>query len=596
MRGKYSKNKFFQKFPQIIQTYFQGSESTQPEDVEKLFKKAENKKESYKKKCKKEDLPIIMVLFDELGLAERSESNPLKVLHHKLEYTGKEEDISFVGISNYSLDAAKVNRALVLTVPDLDQKIDDLIETSCNIVESISEKLKNEPIFKIISNTYFKYKEELQIIKELVVYKQYVSIMEKPGIGLLLKSKNNQAEAPSENGTIISGISDNPDINKDTEEKTNQREKRQFDEIKKEKIFKDLFKKDDKIKKDFHGNRDFYNIIKGIAIELGKLGDTNDEEKVPIIIKYIERNIGGIEYEIDIDFKLVTDDIGKRIRTIKGILDDYDWPDKENKKVNSVFLFKKLYNLVCEKDDPNSKLRIGKTKINEYNINNCINENIKDVNSRYLLLEIRPSLTSLIYQNIKLQNPFKNIILYDGSSFVDDNNKEYRFKKINKIQEDAKEDKLIIIENLNQIHPFLFDLYNMNYIIKDEKKFIRICLENFNEQLTLVNNKFRIIIFVDKSFVNQCELALLNRFEKIILSFDKLLDYKLKRISTNLIKELNLKKIIKKYKDINYSLNDLLINCGEEDIQGLIYYYSKEAQKKNNEDNEEQQENNIDEI
>ena len=546
MRGKYSKNKFFQKFPQIIQTYFQGSESTQPEDVEKLFKKAENKKESYKKKCKKEDLPIIMVLFDELGLAERSESNPLKVLHHKLEYTGKEEDISFVGISNYSLDAAKVNRALVLTVPDLDQKIDDLIETSCNIVESISEKLKNEPIFKIISNTYFKYKEELQIIKELVVYKQYVSIMEKPGIGLLLKSKNNQAEALNENGTIISGISDNPDINKDTEEKTNQREKRQFDAIKKEKIFKDLFKKDDKIKKDFHGNRDFYNLIKGIAIELGKLGDTNDEEKVPIIIKYIERNIGGIEYEIDIDFKLVTDDIGKRIRTIKGILDDYDWPDKENKKVNSVFLFKKLYNLVCEKDDPNSKLRIGKTKINEYNINNCINENIKDVNSRYLLLEIRPSLTSLIYQNIKLQNPFKNIILYDGSSFVDDNNKEYRFKKINKIQEDAKEDKLIIIENLNQIHPFLFDLYNMNYIIKDEKKFIRICLENFNEQLTLVNNKFRIIIFVDKSFVNQCELALLNRFEKIILSFDKLLDNNLKRISTNLIKELKLKNIIKK--------------------------------------------------
>ena len=99
---------------------------------------------------------------------------------------------------------------------------------------------------------------------------------------------------------------------------------------------------------------------------------------------------------------------------------------------------------------------------------------------------------------------------------------------INKIQDDAKEDTLIIIENLNQIHPFLFDLYNMNYIIKDEKKFVRICLENFNEQLTLVDNNFRIIIFVDKKFVNQCELALLNRFEKIILSFDKLLDNNLK--------------------------------------------------------------------
>ena len=47
MRGKYSKPKngkksFFTKYPQINQTYFQGSESTAPEDVENLFKKTED--------------------------------------------------------------------------------------------------------------------------------------------------------------------------------------------------------------------------------------------------------------------------------------------------------------------------------------------------------------------------------------------------------------------------------------------------------------------------------------------------------------------------------------------------------------------------
>jgi hypothetical protein len=41
--------------------------------------------ESYKK-----DLPIIMALFDELRFAKSSERNPVKVLHHKLEYTGKD--------------------------------------------------------------------------------------------------------------------------------------------------------------------------------------------------------------------------------------------------------------------------------------------------------------------------------------------------------------------------------------------------------------------------------------------------------------------------------------------------------------------------
>ena len=52
MRGKYSKKDFFKKYPQIIQIYFQGSESTIPEDVEKLFMKAENLYHNFKKRMK----------------------------------------------------------------------------------------------------------------------------------------------------------------------------------------------------------------------------------------------------------------------------------------------------------------------------------------------------------------------------------------------------------------------------------------------------------------------------------------------------------------------------------------------------------------
>jgi transcriptional regulator with PAS, ATPase and Fis domain len=50
MRGKYSLNQFFMKYPQINQIYFQGSESTEPEDLIKLFNKAESKSKSLKKK------------------------------------------------------------------------------------------------------------------------------------------------------------------------------------------------------------------------------------------------------------------------------------------------------------------------------------------------------------------------------------------------------------------------------------------------------------------------------------------------------------------------------------------------------------------
>ena len=52
MKGKYSKRQFFQKFP-IIQIYFQGSESTYPEDLERLFRKAESKANSVRVKTLK---------------------------------------------------------------------------------------------------------------------------------------------------------------------------------------------------------------------------------------------------------------------------------------------------------------------------------------------------------------------------------------------------------------------------------------------------------------------------------------------------------------------------------------------------------------
>ena len=629
MRGKYSNKKFFKLFPRIIQTYFQGADTTIPEDVENLFKKANDKLKYYKDHPNLEK-PISLALFDELGLAERSKSNPLKVLHSKLEYSGKDKDVGFIGISNYSLDAAKVNRALVLTVPDLDKQLDELIETSRNIVESISPRLQNHIIFEILSNTYFQYKQQLQIIKELIVYKKYATEYYSNTIVNQTEQADNQTKntlenLKTENGKIKTTIAvqtqENNDLefnienntiyserkseekvsNNDTDnldEKKN-KEKREFESIKATKEFKKMLQKENKIRKDFQGNRDFYNLIRGIANDFAKLGDTTDnKEKIEIIIKYIERNFGGIEYDIDIDYNLKLGDMENQIKTIINILSEYK-SYKPNKpcKVSSVFLMKKLYNLSCEKKS-SINLQIDKSKINDYNINNCIKENINDTNGRYLLMEIKKTLTPLIHQNIKLQNPFKKIVLYDGSPFGEDNNKEYRYNIINQIQNDAKEEKIILIENLDQIHAFLFDLYNMNYQIIEDKKYARICLDNFDEQLTEVNSKFRIIILVEKKFVNNCGLAFLNRLEKMIVSFDKLLDKNLETKAKNLIQEINLKTRVEKYpySDIKYLLKDLLINCGDDEIQGLVYnFFYLYTESNNDNDNDDQKTENLDE-
>ncbi len=46
---------------------------------------------------------IVLVMIDEIGLAEISPYNPLKVLHSYLD----NPKVSFVGISNWALDASK---------------------------------------------------------------------------------------------------------------------------------------------------------------------------------------------------------------------------------------------------------------------------------------------------------------------------------------------------------------------------------------------------------------------------------------------------------------------------------------------------------
>ena len=63
---------------------------------------------------------MFVVVIDEIGLAELSPHNPLKVLHAFLE----EFKIGFVGISNWALDDSKRNRGINLSKPD--PTIDDL--------------------------------------------------------------------------------------------------------------------------------------------------------------------------------------------------------------------------------------------------------------------------------------------------------------------------------------------------------------------------------------------------------------------------------------------------------------------------------------
>ena len=173
----------------------------------------------------------------------------------------------------------------------------------------------------------------------------------------------------------------------------------------------------------------------------------------------------------------------------------------------------------------------------------------------------------------------------EGSPFPDDIGLQYQYRLLNIIQEHMKKNNLLIVQNLNLIFPFLYDVFNMNYIKKEGKNFARICHGNLSDQqLVYVNKQFRLIVLINNKSMNSAEPPFLNRFEKIKNNFMGLLeDYQIELIRDLKFNEFNADKIILQIehynKKINYNIKELLFGCKEEDIQGLIYVYSMDLNK-----------------
>ena len=591
MEGKYSKKEFFKLYPSIIQTYFQGSDSTKPKDVDDIFAKAEGRLEGQKKN-KGTDLPISMILFDELGLAERSKYNPLKALHSHLELDGNTKGISFIGISNWILDAAKINRALVLSVPDLDSSLGDLKTTSISIAESINDNFGLNKIFnKILPNVYHEFKDNLKLLKILTVYKQYELQEYKNLIDKYKKDVDFQKIFPGidlKNEENILKISEyetfkkkKNDLKKFIEEKKKKYLKKNKEknsninseenlflgeEILNNKDFQKLLENDRKIKEDFLGNRDFYYIIKGLANEMN---DNNLDYKV-IIKQYIERNFGGfkitIDFEKDYEFQKYKEE--KYTKFLERIL-----LKTEKTEWTSVQIFVIIFNIYCELNEEADSV-IDEANLDDFNYMKNIIDNIKDIKSRYLLLGINSSLASLIHQKIE-KDIGKKVYFHVGSPFPNDNSKEYLDKKIIEIQKHGESENgdIIILHNLNQVYPYLYDLFNKNFIKKDGKQYARISLGNYTEILAPINRSFRIIVMVNKNYLDKIEPPLLNRFEKILLSFRDLIDEEQNNFANIISSELDMKKYEDKLKyKINYRLKNLLIGCHKEHLLAMIYY------------------------
>lgn len=152
LRGLESKDDWFKTLPGLFAVTYQGSESSTSEGILLVFEKAKKIVIAHQNVNNNENNQIIpLIVFDEMGLAEISKNNPLKVLHSLLE--GNNLEMAFVGISNWRLDASKMNRGVFVARSDL--TLDDLENTARVILES----------YIIDVNNYIDYKDEYKFIE-----------------------------------------------------------------------------------------------------------------------------------------------------------------------------------------------------------------------------------------------------------------------------------------------------------------------------------------------------------------------------------------------------------------------------------------------
>ena len=86
---------------------------------------------------------VACVVLDEVGLAEDSPNLPLKILHSLLEDSGPSEitqkglNVSFIGLSNWALDPAKMNRGIMVQLED--PAPEELVKTAHAIIDLPSD-------------------------------------------------------------------------------------------------------------------------------------------------------------------------------------------------------------------------------------------------------------------------------------------------------------------------------------------------------------------------------------------------------------------------------------------------------------------------
>ena len=179
MQGVNSTSDLFKKLKQIHVLSFQCSAVSDAVGIEAVFNQC-----AQLQKNQPQDKFVAVVVLDEIGLAEDSPKMPLKVLHPLLENaftatqlaSDRRTKVGFVGISNWALDPAKMNRGIFVTRGKPSPQ--DLQKTAEAIFESDKEKIQGSgSVIKALTSAYLQIYDEQAKEKEFFGLRDYYGLL-----------------------------------------------------------------------------------------------------------------------------------------------------------------------------------------------------------------------------------------------------------------------------------------------------------------------------------------------------------------------------------------------------------------------------------
>ncbi|CAB4390856.1 unnamed protein product [Rhizophagus irregularis] len=175
LRGSDSNDKYFRKLPQIYLIPHQGSSSSTSDGIIKVFDKANKYQETTSNQ-----FPVIsVVLLDEVGLAEASPFNPLKVLYSLLEpsYPATGPTVSVIGISCWRLDNSKSSRALLVQRPQF--SLDDLVDTAERLLNTRVIGYGQRDVLEPLAKAYMDYEKNGQALPNFHGLRDYYALVKR---------------------------------------------------------------------------------------------------------------------------------------------------------------------------------------------------------------------------------------------------------------------------------------------------------------------------------------------------------------------------------------------------------------------------------